>query len=212
MSKIKLNLRNLTIPEKIARSQQIVAALTGNPNFNAPHPPLAQVTAAINELEAASNAAQAARQDAKAKTAAQNAKEEALDRIMTQLVAHVESVAGDDPQLILSAGLDVRASAASASASHLTTNAAPSALTAAVGDHDGEIDLSWDAVRGARSYVVERSPDPPTETSWVHATVATRSRTTIEDLTSGTRYWFRVAAITATGQSGWSNPAMKIAP
>jgi hypothetical protein len=207
MSRIKLNLRSLTIPEKIARSQQIVAALTDNPNFNAPHPPLAQVSAAINELETATNAAQAARQDAKAKTAAQNAKEEALDKIMTQLVAHVESVAGDDQQLIMSAGLDVRA-AATASA---TVSAAP-ALTATVGDHDGEIDLSWDTVRGARSYVVERSPDPPTESSWTHAAVSTRSQTTIEHLTSGTRYWFRIAAVTATGQSGWSNPAMKIAP
>ena len=210
MSKIKLNLRSLNIPEKIARAQQIVAALTGNPNFTAPHPPLAQVTAAINELEAASNAAQAARQEAKAKTAAQKASEEALDRMVTQLVAHVESVAGDNQQLILSAGLDVRAAATATPASE--THSAPPALNASVGDHDGEIDLSWDTVRGARSYVVERSPDPPTETSWVHAAVSTRSKTTIEDLTSGTRYWFRVAAVTATGQSGWSNPAMKIAP
>ncbi|HYY93693.1 MAG TPA: hypothetical protein VE713_04180 [Pyrinomonadaceae bacterium] len=151
MSRIKFNLRHLSIPEKLARSQQIVAALTDNPNFSAPHPPLAQVTAAINELEAATNAAQAARQEAKARTAAQQAKEEALDKIMTQLVAHVESVAGDDPQLIMSAGLDVRAAA---------TAAAPPALTATVGDHDREIDLSWNTVRGARSYVVERRPDP----------------------------------------------------
>jgi hypothetical protein len=212
MSRIKLNLRSLTIPEKIARSQQIVAALTDNPNFNAPHPPLAQVTAAIDELETASNAAQAARQEAKARTAAQNAKEDALDKIMTQLVAHVESIAGDDPQLIMSAGLGVRTTAASPSASHLTTPPAPPSLTATFGDHEGEIDLSWDTVRGARSYVVERSPDPPTESSWTHAAVSTRSQTTIEHLTSGTRYWFRIAAITATGQSGWSNPAMKIAP
>jgi hypothetical protein len=208
MSRIKLNLRSLTIPEKIARSQQIVAALTDNPNFNAPHPPLAQVSAAINELETATNAAQAARQEAKAKTAAQNAREDALDKIMTQLVAHVESIAGDDQQLIMSAGLDVRTAAAPAAA----TLPAPPALTATAGDHEGEIDLSWDTVRGARSYVVERSPDPPTESSWTHAAVSTRSQTTIEHLTSGTRHWFRVAAVTATGQSGWSNPAMKIAP
>lgn len=207
MSRIKLNLRSLTIPEKIARSQQIVAALTDNPNFNAPHPPLAQVSAAINELETATNAAQAARQEAKAKTAAQNAKEDALDKIMTQLVAHVESIAGDDQQLIMSAGLDVRAAAPAPA-----TPPSPPALTATAGDHEGEIDLSWDTVRGARSYVVERSPDPPTESSWTHAAVSTRSQTTIEHLTSGTRYWFRVAAVTATGQSGWSNPAMKIAP
>ena len=212
MSKIKLNLRSLNIPEKIARAQQIVAALTDNTNFTAPHPPLAQVTAAIEELEAASNAVQAARQDAKAKTAAQKASEEALDRMVMQLVAHVESVAGDDEQLIMSAGLDVRGSVAFASASASATHSAPPALTATFGDHDGEIDLTWDTVRGARSYVVERSPDPPTESAWTHAAVSTRSHTTIEDLTSGTHYWFRVAALTANGQGPWSNPAMKIAP
>ena len=36
MSKIRLNLQMLTIPEKIARAQQIVAALTGNADFTAP--------------------------------------------------------------------------------------------------------------------------------------------------------------------------------
>lgn len=36
--------------------------------------------------------------------------------------------------------------------------------------------------------------------------------TTISGLTSGVRYWFRVAAIGASGQSGWSDPATKIAP
>lgn len=208
MARIKLNLRSLSIPEKVARSQQIVAALTGNPNFSAPHPPLTQVTAAIDELEAASNAAQAARQEAKARTAAQNAKEEALDQILTQLVAHVESVAGNDQELIMSAGLDVRGP----SVPSTSTPAAPPSLTATAGDHDGEIDLSWDTVRGARSYVVERSSDPPTETSWTHAAVSVRSSNTIQGLNSGTRYWFRVAAITTNGQTAWSNPAVKVAP
>ena len=208
MARIKLNLHSLSIPEKIARGQQIVTALTNNTNFPAPHPPLAQVTAAIGELEAAANAAQAARQEAKARTAAQNGKEEALDRILTQLVAHVESVAGDEQELVLSAGLDVRGPAAPST----SAPSAPASLTATAGDHDGEIDLSWDTVRNARSYVVERSPDPPTETSWAHAAVSTRSTATIQGLTSGTRYWFRVAAVTTGGQTPWSNPAVKVAP
>ena len=208
MARIRLNLRSLSIPEKIARSQQIVAALTGNPNFNAPHPPLAQVTTAIGELEAASNAAQAARQEAKVRTAAQNAKEEALDQTLTQLVAYVESVAGNDQEVIMSAGLDVRGP----SAPTASTPSAPPSLTATAGDHDGEIDLSWDTVRGARSYIVERSPDPPNETSWAHAAVSLRSSTTIQGLNSGTRYWFRVAAVTTNGQTAWSNPAVKVAP
>jgi hypothetical protein len=54
--------------------------------------------------------------------------------------------------------------------------------------------------------------DPPTPTSWTHAGVATKSRATISGLTSGTRYWFRVAAVNSNGQSGWSDPAAKMAP
>jgi hypothetical protein len=210
MARIKLNLRNLSIPEKLARAQQIVTALTGNSNFTSPHPPLAQVTAIIEDLEAASHAAQAARQEAKARTAAQNAKDEALDQTLTQLVAYVESVAGSNEELIMSAGLDVRGASGP---THSTLIPSVSiSLTATAGDHDGEIDLSWDTVRGARSYVVQRSPDPPSESTWAHSGVSTRSRTTIEGLNSGTRYWFRVAAVTASGQSAWSNPVVKIAP
>jgi hypothetical protein len=38
MPKIKLNLRSLTVPEKSARAREIVAASTGYPDLNAPHP------------------------------------------------------------------------------------------------------------------------------------------------------------------------------
>ena len=90
MSRIKLSLRNMTVAEKVARCQQIVAALTGNSHFPTPHPPLAEVTAAINELEAANTAAQAARQEAKTRTAALNTKEDALDQFMTKLVSRCQ--------------------------------------------------------------------------------------------------------------------------
>src|SRR2546421_5658761 len=80
------------------------------------------------------------------------------------------------------------------------------------GDHDGEIDLSWDTVSGAKSYIIEQSGDPVTPTTWTHKGVSTKSSYTASGLTSGTRYWFRVAAVNNNGQSGWSDPAMKIAP
>jgi hypothetical protein len=88
----------------------------------------------------------------------------------------------------------------------------PANLSATAGDRDGEIDLSWEAVSGAKSYVIEQSLDPVTATSWAHAGVSTRSSQTIDGLNSGTRYWFRVAAVNGIGNSGWSDPAMKIAP
>ena len=88
----------------------------------------------------------------------------------------------------------------------------PGDFTATGGDHDGEMDLSWDSVPRAKSYIIEMSVDPPTATSWTHAGVSTKSSFTVTGLTSGTRYWFRVAAVSTGGQSGWSDPAMKIAP
>lgn len=208
MARIKLNLSRLTLPQKIDKARQIVKALTGNPDFPTPTPALAGVTTAINDLDTAAASAQASRQDAKTKTTDQNDKEAIVDGLLTQLAAYVESVAGTDQKKILSAGMDTKGPGVATSGPPTV----PQALAATAGDHDGEIDLSWDTVTGAKSYVMEKSPDPPTATSWAHAGVSTKSSMTITTLASGTRYWFRVAAIGTNGQSGWSDPATKIAP
>lgn len=208
MPKIKLNFSRLPIAQKLARAQQIVSALTGNTNFPAPAPALTAVTVAISDLDTAYSAAQAARQTAKERTASQNEKEDALDQLITQLAAYVESVAGGSEALILSAGMDMRA----APVASTEPPEAPQALSAAAGDHDGEIDLTWDAVAGAKSYVIEKSSDLAATANWVHSGVSTRSNFTVNGLTSGTRFWFRVAAVNNSGQSGWSDPAVKIAP
>ena len=66
--------------------------------------------------------------------------------------------------------------------------------------------------RGARSYVVQQSPDPPTNTSWTQITIVVKPQTTVTGLTGGQKYWFRVAAVGPKGQSAWSDPATKLAP
>lgn len=207
MAKVKLDFKRLPVSEKIVRARQIRRNLTDNPDFPNPNPPLAQVDAAIDLLEAKVVAAQAVRQSAQAATAEQNDAEDAIDRIMDQLGGHIESASGGDEAKIISAGVSVRSS--TSSPRELTR---PAALAATEGDHDGEIELHWDRVPPARGYVVERSPDPPTDTSWVHEKVVTTSSTTISGLIRGAKYWFRVAAVGASGQSGWSDPATKIAP
>lgn len=208
--KIKLNFRQLSIAEKIARAKQIIAAVESNAtDFKSPSPPLASLTTATNELETAAKETQEARQAAKTKTSAQAQKEDTLDKLMSQLSGYVESVAGDNEELIRKAGMDTRAPTGGSSS---VIPAVPPASSATRGDREGDIDCSWDTVAGARSYVIEISPDPPTSTSWKHAGVSTKSRSTISNLTPGTRYWFRVAAVGTAGQSGWSDPAMCIAP
>ena len=170
MPKIRLNLQRLTIPEKVARSRQIVAAMTGNDNFTTPQPTLKQVADAVNELEVAFDAAQTARQEAKTRTLEQNLKEEAHDRLLSQLAGYVESASGGDEKRIMGANMDLRSPK-----TPVGDLAAPASLSASAGDRDGEIDLRWDRVENARSYVIERSADPPTATSWTHAAVSTKS-------------------------------------
>ena len=208
MPKVKLNIKDLSIPEKVAKAQQIVTAMTNNADFPSPQPPLAQVTTSVSELETAYTEAQAARQEAKAKTSAQNQKEDDFDRMMSRLTSYVESASDGDEVKIRGAGFDTRTPTISTP----DVLNAPAALAATAGDHDGEIDLHWDKVGKARSYVVEMSADPPTNSSWQHKAVSLKSQATVEGLTSGTKYWFRVAAVSTTGQSGWSDPATKIAP
>jgi hypothetical protein len=208
MPKLKLDLRKLPVPEKIGKAREIIAALTGNPDFPTPAPTLATATTVTDDLETANQEQQVAKQTAAAKTAARNEREDVFDRLFTQLAAHVESVAGDNERMIKSAGMDTRAPASSSNA----PPGVPLAFDITAGDADGEIDLNWEPVDGAKSYQIEQSLDPPTATSWSHAGVSTKSKITISGLTSGTRYWFRAAAVAPSGQGGWSNPATKIAP
>jgi Fibronectin type III domain len=209
VSKVKLNLRSLSPTEKTAKARQIVSSLTGNPDFTTPHPPLAQITAVADALDDAFADVQAAKQTVLTKSSLLRERNDDLDSQLRQLTAYIESISGNDESKILSAGVNVKSVVTSSAGTPLT---APTGLSAAEGDHDGEIDLNWDKSKNARSYVIERSVDPPTATSWTHEIVSLKSSTTISGLTSGARYWFRVAAVVTAGQTGWSDPATKIAP
>lgn len=127
--------------------------------------------------------------------------------MLTQLAGYVESIAGKDDTLITSVGMETKASPSPPTLPNVLQ-----ALSAATGDHDGELFLSWKPVPNAKSYVIESSTDPATVTSWEHAGIATSATKTIGNLKSGTRFWFRVAAVGAGGQSGWSEHATKVAP
>lgn len=207
MARVRLNLRSLSVPAKIAKGRHIVASMTENKNFPSPTPPLSEVTANLDALEQAFASVQSARSEVTTRTATQVNAEAKLDQLLTQLAGYVESVAGKDDTLITSVGMELKASR---SAPSLPT--VPQAVTAAAGDHDGELFLSWKPVPNAKSYVIESSTDPATVTSWEHVGVATSATKTISNLKSGTRFWFRVAAVGAGGQSGWSEQATKVAP
>jgi Fibronectin type III domain len=86
-------------------------------------------------------------------------------------------------------------------------------LTASAGDADGEIDLHWNSIRrGLQNYRLELSEDPAGQSGWRFAANSRKSSATIEGLTTGKRYWFRVTAEGAAGPGPASTPATKVAP
>jgi hypothetical protein len=110
MPRIKLNLRNLSTPDKVQKGRQIVTAMTNNANFSNPHPPLTEVTATLAALEQNYALAQSAKADVKAKITMLDDAAGKVDQILSQLAAYVESIAGNDEKIITSAGLETKSS------------------------------------------------------------------------------------------------------
>jgi len=207
MPRIKLNLKNLTVTEKIAKGRQIVTAMTNNASFSNPNPPLTEVTTALDELTQAFALVQAAKSEVTTRVVTQDNVGAKVDQALTKLASYVESVAGKDDTLITSAGMETKSSPSSP-----TLPSVPQALSATAGAHEGEINLFWKAVPNARSYTIEASQDPAAPGSWTHVGIATSASKLIANLTTGKRYWFRVAVVSAGGQSGWSEHATKVVP
>ena len=105
MRRIRLSLRNLSITDKIAKGRHIVGSLTNNASFQTPSPPLAEVTSALEELDKAQAAVQAAKSEVATSVLAQDGAETRVNQILTQLAGYVESVAGTDDSLITSIGM-----------------------------------------------------------------------------------------------------------
>ena len=207
MARTRLNLKRLSITDKLAKGRQIVTAMTNNVSFPTPNPPLTEITTALDELTQAFALVQAAKSEMATRVVTQDNAEARLDQGLTKLAAYVESVAGTDHSLITSAGMETKASRSAP-----TLPSVPQALSASAGEHEGEINLFWKAVTNAKSYTIESSQDPATGASWTHVGIATSASKLVANLTSGKRYWFRVAAVSAGGQSGWSEHATKVVP
>ena len=208
MKKVRLDLKSKNVPQKIEDGKKIVKSVTGNVNFATPLPTLASVTTAVTNLETAFNDAENARKQAQSKTVFMHQMEAVYDNLLTQLGNYVENTANGDEAKTKSAGMDVKGEAVST----MSLVAKPFNVHAAEGEKDGEVLLQWNKIDGAKSYTIDLCPDPIDAAKWTHAAVVTKTRAEIANLTSGQRYWFRVAGINTNGQSGWSDPATKIAP
>ncbi len=210
MSKVKLELKPKTDLELLATAnthQTAMDTTEGAANFPTPEPPKLTLETARDAFEAAITAAGVAEQDFKAKVSLKNDKRRVLEGLLTDRGGYVDRVSGGDATKILTSGFEVRATP-----SPVGAMTAPLHLTSSMGDMSGEIDLQWDPVKGAKSYIVECRTHGATPGSWTQAKICTSSRISVTGLTPGQEYAFRVRAVGSAGEGPWSDETVKMAP
>jgi hypothetical protein len=207
MAKVKLDLKSKTDAELLPFAKGHRDALvTHASTFATPNPTATIFDAAVAAYETALTELGTAQAAARAATARKDTTRAELEGHLTTRGSYVDDIAKGEAAIIEDAALGVRAAAAPIGALP-----APGDLNATAGDQEGEVDLSWDRVRGAGSYVAEVREDTA-GTSWTQATIVTKSRATVTGLVSGKKYIFRVRGIGAAGPGAWSDIAGRMAP
>ena len=192
---VVLKLAKLPVPQKIVQARFIVTSITGNVSFTTPSPTLAVITTNINALETAYIIAQNGGVN---DTANMHAKEFLLEVSLKSLAAYVEGIANTNlitaEAVALSSGMNVKNPA---TPSPRDFNVKPTG-------NPGEVKLSTKHEDRA-TYIWQMTNDPLGVTGWITIGQATQASLIKTGLTSGTRYYFRVAAVGKDGQEPWSN-------
>ena len=176
-----------------SESKQIELAMTGNPAFPDPEPPVLTFSAGVDSFIDALG--KAGSRDANA-VAAKNTKRFELVQLCNTLVNSVAGTANGNRAMLVSARVPLR------KIPQPVVLRNPEHFTITNGINPGELDLK---IKGsnARTIIFEYTEDPPTATSVWTRTTCTSSRCTISGLEAGKKFWFRVAAIGSRNQVAW---------
>lgn len=207
--RIRRDIKRQPIPARTARAAEIARMAVDNPlaTDTAYAAALATMATRTTALEAAIAASTDADNIAKEKTRLMNEAAENWNLSFDDVADRGQTITGGDSAKIISLGMDP-----------YETGDAPSSemtqvlnVAASTGDFEGTIDLQWDRVKGARTYVIQMTTTPTDAASWKLATVSVKTTIMVEGLASGTTYYFRVAAVGIAGQGPWSDLVGKMA-
>ncbi len=201
-SKVVISFTSLSDGNLEAKALSIIDAMTDNPNFPNPVPPLSDLSAALTDY---SNALSGAKTKDRTMVAIKNIKREALIAVLRNVAAYVSFTANGNRSVITSSGFDI-----SKEGKTPQTMSAPKNFKITIGKAPGQAFSSVGGVKGVKTYAHQYTADPLTDTSvWQSEYVTTRFHT-FNGLTSGKKYWFRVAVLGTGGQIEYTDPVALI--
>lgn len=206
MAIVTLDLQERDDQDLLSFTRTHIAAMEGNANFTTPEPTAVAYLALVDNFEADLTAVSMLEAALATAISKKNDSRVLLENGTKVRQAYVQKTTGGDPTQILSSALGVKAPP-----SPISEMIAPENLRASFGDMTGEIDLMWDRVRGAKTYVID-CREAIAGAPWTQAKISTKSRETISGLTPGKTYEFRVRAVGSKGEGPFSDLAVKMAP
>ncbi len=197
--KVHRSVAALKLPARISLLivyvQGILKAMTNNPTFPTPNPPLTAVSSAASDLQAAETTALTR---ATGTIATRNEKRAALVTLLEVLRAYVQSVADATPEnaisIIESSGLALRK----------TTVHAPRVFAAKATTLSGTVKLTAPLAGRRAAYRWQYSTDGGK--TWVDASETLQAKATVTGLPVGTTVQFRYRSVIKGGASDWSAP------
>lgn len=201
---VKLGLADITSNGLVLKGRNHVVMLTGNATYASLASSLPAITAACDALDAANqevlfNGGKIAFED-------RREKEVALRGLLTTLGEQVQVISASDKAKILSAGFEVRKTP-----EPITKLEQPQDLRARLSGFSGTVSLDWEVVPGTKYYQVWMCQGDPFTGTWEMVGVSGKSRHTVDNLTPGTFYSFRVNAVGARTESILSDTATLMA-
>jgi hypothetical protein len=206
MSKVKIGLDGLSVPDKIVQGDKLTEALRNNPLYPDGGPEVTALETATNNLRNQKTAADLAKAAAKTAISLQDDAAAAFDAAVVSVAAYVQKTSGGDKAKIESAGFAVCAERTPPSILPAQTD-----VQAVASEFAGCADLSWQLDRDARLFLIERAEDAP-ELVFHQVATATKKSATVNSMVSRKKYWFRLAAAGPAGQGPWSEPVALFAP
>ena len=199
--KVVLDFIRIPVANKVEIARGVIAKMKNNPGFPKPDISIADVEAQTNLLETRYIATMNGGKEA---TALLHQAENEWDELMRKTAAYVDRIADGDDSVVLSAGFNLMKQRGPTNRSEFEVKRA---------EKSGTVVLRRYIIKGARTYVWQycAGDSPATnDAEWITAQVTTRATTELSGLTPLTTYWFRCAAVTAKGISGYSAPVMLV--
>lgn len=193
-SNIALYLPKLKPEALLALMRNVVAKMTGNPNFTTPAVKMSDLTAKADALEAAIEAATFGSRQSKL---LRNVLVTECRDVMTMQADYVRSTCLGDAAMLDSSGFQLARPRVP-----LPGPDAPPDLKVLRSAVAGVLKIRWKADRGALVYYVEMQDEG--STMWSRILTTSRVKHEITGLTTGKEYSFRVQVVTASGVSPMS--------